>query len=254
MLIEREGALTYEKEPIKKIIMATTSEIKLGLLEQALKQMGASIAIIPAKVGLTPDEREWEESLVNGPFGRHNHYSTIAQILAYLKAYKAVELSNGLSVIASDSAKLLEGTTILAKPVTYDEAVEMILKQSGQTVVQVAGVALWKSQEQDWAFGSVETRMELKQIAPEQAKDYILRTPEALEVAGGIPIFDKAAFQFYQTLTFPTVMKCYNGKGLTTWEEKGEIFLNDNNLIDLTQAVYGFSPPLLKAMGLLGSE
>ena len=239
----------YYPESLKpsEIIMATTSNYKLSLLQKALEKMGRTSRATPMLTKTSIDEKMWERAFMEGPLGKNGHLSHFPVALAWLKAEHARQsLHPSTPILATDTAKIV-GEKLLGKPSSPENAVKMILDQIGQEIIQIAGTAI-NTKEGEWVFGLTQMKIQAKDVSEERVKPYIKESHEAiLDVAGAIPIFDPKAVNLFYKPPFQATATCYNINDMDNETEKTWL-IDNSDMVELIMAIYGCSPSLLEMM------
>jgi septum formation protein len=132
-----------------------------------LDALGLDFSVDPPDIHETAVEGE-------GP-GEH------VERLAVLKARSAADRRDRATIVAADTAVLLEGT-LLGKPGGPSEAERMLRSMSGRWHEVLTGVAVMRCSDAALARGVERTRVLFRDLAESEIRDY---------VAGGEPL-DKA--------------------------------------------------------------
>jgi septum formation protein len=113
--------------------------------------------------------------------------------LALEKATEGLLYSKGLPVLAADTSVVIDGT-ILGKPETQLDAINMLTMLSGRKHQVITGVALMRNEGsiQQVQSASIVTDVYFLEITPQQIKAYVA-TLEPMDKAGGYGIQGKAA-------------------------------------------------------------
>jgi predicted house-cleaning NTP pyrophosphatase (Maf/HAM1 superfamily) len=246
------GAGIADKDSLQwlsdQTLLASGNPVKLGLL----KDLGIDVLSI-CTAGDLIDERSHEADLatVNSP-GDVAVIAEYPEHLAFSKARVVVAEFHNARVIGNDVGKIVGGH-LLHKADTVSEAIAAILRQSGQTAIQVAGDAFYDPRR-GWFKASVRTTMPMKTFSRSTVVNYVTEhTTDVLRVAGGMPILDGDAFGtfYHQDEGLLSVAKCFNQVGQLVFEQQAVLDPQDH--LAVARAVYGFSQPLMEFMGLVGA-
>ena len=220
-------------EKDRLLYLVTGCQTKVDLLNRVVMGKGwRAKAVLP--VGI--DERDWERSPLGKLLLEYSHHSSLLQSIAVAKM--GGEPRNGQPTIATDADKRVEGS-LLHKPVDLKAAAAMIMDQSERECTQIAATVFWNG---DFHFGVARVGMPLREIGKEEARGYVNRHSDVLNVAGAIPIADPEGIGFYRQGPYNVIIEHYYNSGSRETVFEGTIGSNDE---DLVPTVYGFSPALL---------
>ena len=157
---------------MKKIILASASPRRKDLL----RQIGLEFEIIPSTVDEKIDEAE--------PI-------RFVKQLALSKAQDVGRnLSSGL-VIGADTI-VVDGKTILGKPRSPEEAVEMLQRLSGRSHQVMTGVAVFDSESNAHWVDAEVTQVTFRQLTLREIEGYVA-SGEPMDKAGAYAIQEKGS-------------------------------------------------------------
>ncbi len=145
---------------------------------QLLRQMGFDFDVIPSKV---------EEDFVSGE-SPDQHVIRLANA----KAYEVGNQYPDRWVIAADTIVYINGS-ILGKPKSREEALEMLRRLSGQEHWVLTGFSVHHLAKGIEDHGAVRTAVKVKDLRPVEMEWYI-QTGEPFDKAGGYAIQGIGAF------------------------------------------------------------
>ena len=151
-----------------KIILASKSPRRKYLLEQA----GLSFEVIPSHIDESMVDLDVPESLV--------------RTLADQKAKDVAGSYPESWVIGAETVVLIDGK-ILGKPVTKDEARQMIKQLSGQTHQVFTGYVICCMAREKYISDLVKTDVKFKELSDDEVEWYI-QTDEPFDKAGAYAI------------------------------------------------------------------
>lgn len=162
------GMKTTPNTPKNRLILASQSPRRKYLLEQA----GLDITVIPSTV----DENE---ITVTEP----DHY---VRYLAEIKARDVAAAYPSSWVLGADTIVLIDGM-ILGKPISKQDARDMITRLSGRTHSVYTGFCLTCLDRDRLVSQTVSTRVRFKALSDHEINWYI-HTPEPFDKAGAYAI------------------------------------------------------------------
>jgi septum formation protein len=151
-----------------RLILASKSPRRYDLL----KQLGLDFEVIPSKI---------EEDFVPNESPRE-HVLRLAEA-------KALEVGNQYPeqwVIGADTIVYVDGI-ILGKPMSREEAMDMLKRLSGKEHRVLTGISVRSSNKGKGECGAVETAVRMKSLSPAEM-DWYVRTGEPFDKAGGYGI------------------------------------------------------------------
>jgi septum formation protein len=168
---------------VRELVLASKSPRR----RQLLKLTGHPFVCIPSNV---------DEGVVNGE--PPDRYVTI---LSELKAKDVGDRRENGIIIGSDTIVVFDGK-IFEKPVSPEEAVEMIMILQGQTHTVYTGFALYDAKTHNLFSGYEKTHVTMRGISLDLARKYV-ETEEPLDKAGAYGI------QGYGAVLISSIQGCY---------------------------------------------
>ncbi|MGI5827955.1 MAG: Maf family protein [Patescibacteria group bacterium] len=230
-------------------LFVSSSEQKVGMLVS----LGVDIQSLP--LSITPSEEEWQSLLGKSPVSLYGYNP---ELLAYIKAEYAHHRYPERKIVASDTIKLVqqrERNLPLEKPKSPEEAVEQVLLQAGNTIIQKGALAFWNGRV--WQIGTIETAMRIKPTTKLRAQEYVRQNYQDIQhIPGSLPILnDVVRNEFYED-NFPVTLRHYsaldNSNTPIIWEET--ISIKNMGIEKVFEYINGFAPSLLSKMGLRTEE
>ena len=157
---------------IKKIILASKSEVRKNILEKN----NINCEVIPSNV----DEQQIKESLLK----EGATPEIISKNLAELKANKVSEKKNNHLVLGADSVIDLNGE-LISKPTNRGEALDILYKLNGQKHQLISSVCISKNGSMIWNFTEAST-LTMKQLSSDLIKSYLSRIKDKELYAYGV--------------------------------------------------------------------
>jgi septum formation protein len=161
------------------IVLASASPRRLELLTQA----GVSFSVIVPGVDETPKDAESPQEMV--------------ERLALLKAKTVSDIKPDAYVIGADTTVFIDNRS-LGKPLSDQEAYEMLMRIQGRTHQVWGGIAIVRADLGVSRVWSHVTEVTMRPISEQQALDYIA-TGEPLDKAGSYAI-QGIGLQFVDTI------------------------------------------------------
>tara|TARA_B100001123_G_scaffold213793_1_gene241384 strand:+ start:1343 stop:1945 length:603 start_codon:yes stop_codon:yes gene_type:complete len=151
--------MKFQNKMIKKIILASQSEVRKKILEKN----GISCFVEPANV---------DEDLVKNSLLKKGETPTIiSKNLAELKANKISQKSEDATVLGADSIIELDGS-IISKPSNRNEAFKILQKLNGKQHYLISSVCISKNGSMIWNYTDKAT-LTMKKLTIEEIKDYL---------------------------------------------------------------------------------
>ena len=151
--------MKLQKKMVKKIILASKSNVRKKILEEN----GISCKVEPASI----DEDMVKESLLKeGASPR-----IISKNLAELKANKISKKKNGELVLGADSVIDLEGE-IISKPINREEAFKILKKLNGKKHFLISSVCISKNGSMVWNYTD-QADLTMKHMSDNEIKNYL---------------------------------------------------------------------------------
>ena len=151
--------MKFQNKMIKKIILASQSEVRKKILEKN----GISCFVEPANV---------DEDLVKDSLLKKGETPTIiSKNLAELKANKISQKSEDATVLGADSIIELDGS-IISKPSNRNEAFKILQKLNGKQHYLISSVCISKNGSMIWNYTDKAT-LTMKKLTIEEIKDYL---------------------------------------------------------------------------------
>jgi septum formation protein len=157
-----------EGNSVKTIVLASASPRRKEMLEQ----LGLKFEVEPSNhiEDIQPRLKPHE----------------LAKAISQKKALAVASRRRNAIIIAADTIGVLEGK-ILGKPKTAEEAGKMLAALSGKSHLVITGFTILDTSDNRSASKSVETRVYVKKLSPEEINSYIA-SGEPLDKAGAYAI------------------------------------------------------------------
>ncbi|UCD84604.1 MAG: septum formation inhibitor Maf [Deltaproteobacteria bacterium] len=156
---------------MSRLILASASPRR----KELLKQVGLDFTTIPSKI---------EERMREGEDFRQ--YPLRISLEKALSVIEGLPRANGCWVIAADTIVVID-SEILGKPKDPEDARSMLEKLSDREHLVITGFSVVNAKSKDYTQRSVESRVKLKKLAPDEIEGY-LKTREPFDKAGGYAV------------------------------------------------------------------
>lgn len=157
-----------------RLILASKSPRRYELL----KQLGLEVGVVPSRV---------QENLIIGE-SPEDHVIRLSEA-------KALEVGNRFPdrwVIGADTIVYLNNS-ILGKPKTREEAIEMLKSLSGKEHWVITGFSIQNIEKNKKGHEAIKTAVKVKRLSPAEI-DWYVNTEEPFDKAGGYAIQGAGAF------------------------------------------------------------
>ena len=162
---------------MSRLILASASPRR----KELLRQVGLDFTSVPSKI--KEKMREGED------FRQYPLRISLEKALSVIEGFPR---ANGCWVIAADTIVVID-SEILGKPKDPEDARGMLEKLSGREHLVITGFSIVNAKSKDYIQRSVESRVKLKRLAPDEIEGY-LKTREPFDKAGGYAVQGVGSF------------------------------------------------------------